>query len=93
MIYEREDDLGYSLGALHTCPFCGRWDGAHLFGCPVREPGSFEAGTFELCPDCNGETFWRDPTGPQPCIRCIASPGLIPHNCPPREGTEGAGRD
>jgi hypothetical protein len=51
MIYEREeDDLGYSAEALHTCPFCGRWDGAHLFGCPVREPSTFEEGTFEECP-------------------------------------------
>jgi hypothetical protein len=82
MIYEREDDLGYSTEALHDCPFCGRWDGAHLFGCPVREPGEFEEGTYELCNECGGEAIWRHPEhGPQPCLNCIDSPGLIPHTC------------
>lgn len=92
MIHEDPDQLGYEMASTTGCVYCGRWEGSHLFGCPEREPGEFEEGVFEECPDCHGETFWRHPEfGPQPCVTCFGT-GVVPHECRSRESDdEGAG--
>lgn len=90
-VYEHEDELGYYewLEGTGTRGSAEQSEEA----CPDREVGGFDPTLFyEACPECEGRGFWRDPEhGPQPCLNCIETPGVVPHACPSREGIEGAG--